>query len=252
MDNHVENQESHEAAEIPTVLGPAPVETPIENLTEQDNIVVAVESEATMFEADDTEDMNAIPLTVEAQIQALLFGASEPVPLAKIASLLNKSETEITAAIEILTQHCLQTTSGLTLSTVAGGYQFRTKPEMAEVMKQFRSGRPRRLSMAALETLAIIAYRQPVVRSDVEKLRGVDIAPTLKTLLDRGLIKIVGHASTPGQPALFATADEFLKVFGLNSLTELPTLRDLRDIDAAKSDEDTALVHEDEPSAEAA
>jgi segregation and condensation protein B len=87
------------------------------------------------------------------------------------------------------------------------------------------------LSAAALETLAIVAYRQPIVRSDVEKIRGVDCTPTIKTLLERGLIKILGHQASVGQPALYGTTEEFLKLFGLNSLSELPTLRDLQELE---------------------
>ena len=88
------------------------------------------------------------------------------------------------------------------------------------------------MSGPALETLAVIAYRQPIVRSDMEKIRGVDVTPTLKTLLDRRLIRIVGHQETVGQPALYGTTDDFLKVFGLSSLSQLPTLRDLKELDS--------------------
>ena len=121
---------------------------------------------------------------------------------------------------------------------MAGGYQYRTCQRFSEYLRALKAERPRRLTGAALETLAIVAYRQPIVKSDIEKLRGVDAAPTIKTLLDRGLIRIVGHTSTVGQPALYGTTDEFLKVFGMASLSELPSQRDLKELnDPGESEE---------------
>ena len=114
---------------------------------------------------------------------------------------------------------------------VGAGYQFRTQQRFARYICNLKASKPRRLSAPALETLAIVAYRQPVIKSDVEKLRGVDATPTLKTLLDRGMIRIVGHQSSAGTPALYGTTDEFLKIFGLKSLGELPRLRDLKEMD---------------------
>jgi segregation and condensation protein B len=88
--------------------------------------------------------------------------------------------------------------------------------------------RPRRLSQAALETLSVIAYQQPVVKSEIDKIRGVDVAPTIKTLLERNLVKIIGYQASVGQPALYGTTEDFLKVFGLSSLAALPAMRDLK------------------------
>ena len=88
--------------------------------------------------------------------------------------------------------------------------------------------KPRKLSQAALETLAVVAYQQPVVKSEIDKIRGVDVAPTIKTLLERKLIKILGYQASVGQPALYGTTEDFLSIFGLNALSELPSLRDLK------------------------
>jgi segregation and condensation protein B len=88
--------------------------------------------------------------------------------------------------------------------------------------------RPRRLSQAALETLAVVAYQQPVVKSEIDKIRGVDVAPTLKTLIDRNLVKILGYQASVGQPALYGTTENFLQVFGLPSLSSLPAIQDLK------------------------
>jgi segregation and condensation protein B len=88
--------------------------------------------------------------------------------------------------------------------------------------------KPRKLSQAALETLSVVAYQQPIVKSEIDKIRGVDVAPTLKTLLERKIIKIIGYQASVGQPSLYGTTDDFLRIFGLSSLAELPALRDLR------------------------
>ena len=108
-----------------------------------------------------------------------------------------------------------------------------------------KAGRPRRLSPPALETLAIVAYRQPIVKSDVEKIRGVDATPTLKTLLEKGFVRIVGHRDSVGQPALYGTTEKFLHVFGIRSLSELPTLRDLKELESDPGEVDYDDDHED-------
>jgi segregation and condensation protein B len=117
---------------------------------------------------------------------------------------------------------------GLELVLVAQKLQLRTKALYAEHVRQLIAVKPRKLSQAALETLAVIAYQQPVVKSEVDKIRGVDVAPTIKTLLERKLIKILGYQASVGQPALYGTTEDFLSIFGLNTLSELPSLRDLK------------------------
>ena len=106
--------------------------------------------------------------------------------------------------------------------------QLRTKAIYAEYVRNLIAVKPRKLSQAALETLAVIAYQQPVVKSEVDKIRGVDVAPTIKTLLERKLVKILGYQASVGQPALYGTTEDFLSIFGLTSLSELPSLRDLK------------------------
>jgi segregation and condensation protein B len=132
--------------------------------------------------------------------------------------------------------------NGFELLKVADKYQFRTRAIFAPYIRELKAERPRRLSAAALETLAVVAYRQPVVKSDIERIRGVDVTPTLKTLLERALVKIVGHQPTAGQPALYGTTEEFLRLFSLNSLAQLPSLRDLREFerDPGESEEQSA------------
>jgi segregation and condensation protein B len=149
-------------------------------------------------------------------------------------------EAALSAAIGGIESRLKAETSGFALVQVAGKYQLRTKPQFADFIRELRASRPRRLSQAALETLSIVAYRQPIVKSDIEKIRGVDVAPTLKTLLDRNIVKIVGRQPTVGQPALYGTTEEFLKLFGLNSLSELPTLRDIKELEREPGEGDDA------------
>lgn len=170
---------------------------------------------------------------ITASVEALVFANKDPLSVEKMCEILGLEKTEVMTELERVERKFKSENHGFELVCVANKYQFRTLGRFSEKIKLLREESPRKLSAQALETLAIIAYRQPIVRSDVEKLRGVDAAPTIKTLLDRDLIKIVGHEESPGQPALYATTDYFLSVFGLRSVHELPSLRDLKEMDSA-------------------
>ena len=147
--------------------------------------------------------------------------------------------TEIEACVTEITKRHAIAESGFELVKIGDGFHFRTKPLFGGFIRELKATKPKKLSPAALETLAIIAYRQPIVRSDIEKIRGVDVSPTIKTLLERNLIKISGHQATVGQPALYATDEEFLKIFGLSSLQELPSLRDLKELEKEPGESET-------------
>ncbi|NLF25216.1 MAG: SMC-Scp complex subunit ScpB, partial [Deltaproteobacteria bacterium] len=149
----------------------------------------------------------------------------------RIREVTKLDESVVESALKLLEEHYREAGRGFELVQAAGQYQFRTRACFAPHVQALKVDRPRRLTNAALETLAVIAYRQPIVKSDIEKIRGVDATPTLKTLLDRELIRIMGHKAAVGQPALYGTTERFLKLFGLNSLGELPTLRDLKDLE---------------------
>lgn len=166
-----------------------------------------------------------------ALVEALLFAHAEPISVGRLAEVCKSTEEEVQAAVAELSTRYAQSGSGFEIVAVADKLQLRTRALFAPYIRVMRAGRPRRLSNAALETLAVIAYRQPVVKSDIEKIRGVDVTPTLKTLLERGVVRIVGHQPSVGQPALYGTTDEFLKLFGLSSLGELPTLRDIKELE---------------------
>jgi segregation and condensation protein B len=132
---------------------------------------------------------------------------------------------------------------GIELIVVAEKLQLRTKAVFADHVRQLMAVKPRKLSQAALETLAVIAYQQPVVKSEIDKIRGVDVAPTLKTLIERKLVKIIGYQASVGQPALYGTTEDFLQIFGLASLSSLPALQDLKALvkepgEAGESQED--------------
>ena len=119
---------------------------------------------------------------------------------------------------------------GICLQEVAGGLQFRTRPELGDWVKKLKSTKPASLSPAALETLAIVAYRQPIVKSEIESIRGVDVGYQLKNLLEKKLVRIVGRKDVPGKPIIYGTTKKFLEVFNLKDLSELPTLRELKEL----------------------
>jgi len=164
-------------------------------------------------------------------VEAILVASGEPADTERLLLISRLDEDQLQRALATLKERGSHDSSGCELVQVAGKYQLRTKAMFAEYLREIKAEPPRRLSAAALETLAIVAYRQPIVRSDIEKIRGVDCTPTIKTLLERGLTKILGHQASVGQPALYGTTEEFLKLFGLNSLSELPTLRDLQELE---------------------
>ena len=161
-------------------------------------------------------------------LEALLLASGDPLPIQRVEELLGCSKEEVLALAESLKQIYAADTHGLELVNVSSKLQLRTKALYAEYVRNLIAIKPRKLSQAALETLAVIAYQQPVVKSEIDKIRGVDVAPTIKTLLERNLVKILGYQASVGQPALYGTTEEFLSIFGLASLSELPSLRDLK------------------------
>ena len=171
------------------------------------------------------------PDEMEALVEALIFANGEPLGISDIMDTAKISQDAAETAMARIQEKFSKDNSGFEVVKVAGQYQFRTKQQFAPFIRELKADKPRRLSNAALETLSVVAYRQPVVKSDIEKIRGVDVSPTLKTLLERSLVKIVGHQPSVGQPALYGTTEEFLKLFGLNSLSELPTLRDISEFE---------------------
>ncbi len=168
------------------------------------------------------ENQAKLPLT--AQVEALLFVAAEPVTSSQLAAALETSVSEVENALEELDASLR--TRGLRLQRFSGRLQLTTAPQAAEAVERFLGlEATSHLSRAALETLAIIAYQQPVTRPQVDAVRGVNSDGVMKSLLSKGLIQENGRAEGPGRPILYSTTTAFLQHFGLNSLTELPPLR---------------------------
>lgn len=180
-----------------------------------------------------------------AALEALLFASPEPLPRERLAELLPElTAEELAAALAALRSRYASPQSGLMLDEVAGGFRLATRPELAETLARLAAVRPSRLSRPALETLAIIAYRQPITKAEVEAVRGVNIDGVLKTLGERGLIRILGRKREPGRPMLYGTTRAFLEYFGFQELSELPTLRE---IEALVASPQTPRSLEDDP-----
>ena len=167
----------------------------------------------------------------KAVIEALILASEAPLALEKICAILEEvSKIEVKKAIEELIAEYNERPGGICLQEVAGGYQFRTRPELGSWVKKLKMAKPASLSPAALETLAIVAYRQPIVKTEIESIRGVDVSGPLKGLLEKKLIRIVGRKDVPGKPIIYGTTRKFLEVFNLKDLSDLPTLRELKEI----------------------
>ena len=165
-------------------------------------------------------------------IYAMLFASDRPLSATRLAEALGDIDPMIVAGpLEELREGLAKKNLPYTLREIAGGYQLTTNPEYAPFIRRlFQLKRKNKLSRVVLETLAIIAYRQPVTRSDVESIRGVSVSHAFGQLQDRRLIKAVGVAPVPGRPRLYRTTDEFLLHFGLNSLDEMPSIEELREM----------------------
>ena len=164
-------------------------------------------------------------------VEALILSSSEPLSAAKIAEIIPYCDAGQAKDLvnELNTEYAEQDRS-FEIWEVAGGYQIRTRAEFSGYLQKLQKERALRLSQAALETMAIIAYRQPVTRAEIEDVRGVDAGATVKSLLDRQLIRIAGQREVPGRPMLYGTTRRFLEVFGLERLKDLPTLRELDEL----------------------
>jgi len=168
------------------------------------------------------------PTRLDASIEALIIACDEPLSLARLRELTEASSAEIREALSELESHYRE--RGIHLNEVAGGWQFRSAPDYAEQVRQLWQSRPPRLSRSMLETLSIIAYRQPVTRAEIEMLRGVKVSSSIiGGLQERNWIKVLGRKEVPGRPHLYGTGKAFLIDFGLSSLSELPEIAQLMD-----------------------
>lgn len=163
---------------------------------------------------------------VVAAVEALLFASGEPVGTRELAAVLQVGVEEVRAAIAALQDRHRGEGAGLRVVRVAGAWQLRTAAPFADVVLALRGGKPAKLSRAALEVLAVIAYEQPVTKLEIESLRGVDSGGVLRTLLDRDLVRVTGRRDEPGRPLEYATTRAFLEMFSLEGLGDLPSLRE--------------------------
>ncbi|HEV8189432.1 MAG TPA: SMC-Scp complex subunit ScpB [Pyrinomonadaceae bacterium] len=164
-------------------------------------------------------------------IEALIFVSDEPLTVKTIADVLKEDRTVVSETVAALAEEFNRRNGGLQLREVAGGWQFATRPEYHEHVRKFLKTRPSaKLTIASLETLAVIAYRQPVTVPEILEIRGVQSPSAIKTLLDKKLIVAKGRKETVGRPMMYGTSKEFLLQFGLKDLSELPSVEDFQDL----------------------
>jgi segregation and condensation protein B len=184
-----------------------------------------VEAANSQAEAIDVRELKAI-------LEAVLFVSPEPMPVARLMSIVGTvSKAEVVQALGILTHDLDQDGRGIQLVQVAGGYRLVTKQEYGPWLKRMDKAKAaQKLSRSALESLAIIAYKQPLVRAEIEEIRGVETSGVLRTLCERKLVRIVGRKDVPGRPIMYGTTKFFLEHFGLQDLSQLPPLREFKEL----------------------
>jgi segregation and condensation protein B len=166
---------------------------------------------------------------IKAIAESLLFVSDMPLSLRRIAEVIGVTQAEVKPAVAQLMGEYAAPERGVRLAEVAGGYQFRTVAEYAEYVKTLVREKPSKLSRAALETLAIIAYRQPLTKAEIEAVRGVDVDGVLNSLMTKKLVRVVGRKDVPGRPWVYGTTPVFLELFGLNDLGSLPPLPEIHE-----------------------
>lgn len=202
----------------------------------------AGEESRALHEESDTEESATVPVTqmpVDAEllrkiIEGAILAAGQPMTIARLLELFDEevapSKDEIAAAL--LDIQAASAERGFELKEVASGWRFQVRDNLAPWVNRLWEEKPQKYSRALLETLALVAYRQPITRGDIEEIRGVAVSShIMKTLLERDWVKVVGHRDVPGRPSLFATTRQFLDYFNLKSLEELPSLSEIRDLD---------------------
>ncbi len=190
-----------------------------------------------LAEGEDTAQLKALEdRELEAILEALLFVSAEPMPIERLMVVLGEvSKHEVKQALQALREEMDRQGRGVQLVELAGGYQIVTRKEYAPWIKRMAKIKAApKLSRMALESLAIIAYRQPIVRSDIEQIRGVEVSTVLRTLLERKLIRMVGRKEVPGRPIMYGTTKLFLQQFGLSDLSQLPPLREFKELGEAE------------------
>jgi segregation and condensation protein B len=215
------------------------------------------DSEVATIEADEVPDLqssfeklvvksrNLSPERIRTVLESVLFVAEKPLDLDQLFEATGIEREKILEALNQISGVHRDGISGIVLYEVSGGWQFRTDPHSGEYVRRYLRVKPQRLTRAAVETLAIIAYRQPATRPEIEDIRGVDCGAVIKALLDRKLIKILGKKEEVGRPMLYGTTREFLEFFALKDLSALPTLREFHEL----TQEHQEIVEKERPAA---
>ncbi len=192
--------------------------------------VPAAEEKEEPFEKRQAAARRLSEARIRTVVETLLFLAERPLSVDEIRQSTGIEPARVKKALDQLSGHYREGISGIVLHEVAGGWQLRTSPDNSDFARRFLRVKPQRLTRAALETLAIVAYRQPVTRPEIEDVRGVDCGAVVKALLERRLVKILGKKEEPGRPILYGTTREFLEFFALKDLASLPTLREFHEL----------------------
>lgn len=185
-------------------------------------------------------------------VEALLFVSDDPLTTQRIADILGCEKRDATRLVRELAEKYDSNGRAVSIREVAGGYQLRTKEDLAPWIRKFLAARPVRLSRAALEVLAVVAYRQPLTRQEIESIRGVDCSAVLQSLLERKLVKMMGRKDVPGRPIIYGTTRQFMEHFNLSSLTELPTLKEFAEPPGGHARPEGAASEEGEEAGEGA
>jgi len=169
------------------------------------------------------------PPTIESVVEAVLFASDEPLSEDRLADIVAITPKQVRENIKILNDKYQQNNNAFRIEQIAGGYQMQTLPPYSLWLKKLiRVRSDNKLTPATLETLAIIAYKQPIIRADIESIRGVAVGDIIRNLMEKGLVRITGRAEVLGRPMLYGTTKKFLEVFGLNSLKDLPKVEELK------------------------
>jgi segregation and condensation protein B len=249
-----EVQENREASEVTQAAAQpeaepaaeAEVLPPEESVSDSDDVFIAEAIEEPV-QSDDA------PAKLKAIIEAAIYITDDPLTAEQIATAVEQPLDRVKETLRQLVNEYAAPDRGLSIREVAGGYKMATKPEHHESIRMFVKGlqAPFKLSQASLETLAVVAYKQPITAPEIMEIRGVQGAGVLKTLLDRKLVAAAGRKDVLGKPILYKTTREFLIQFGLNSLTELPTLKEFEDLGRlAFNEEENTLAPPAPPAAE--
>ncbi|MCP4199375.1 MAG: SMC-Scp complex subunit ScpB [Proteobacteria bacterium] len=163
-----------------------------------------------------------------SRLESLIFVSPTPITVRRLARILSIDGKKVRELIGLIDDH--YENRGIVVQEVSGGFQFRSHPDNAAVIRHVFKLKPLRISRAAMETLSIVAYRQPLTRSEVESIRGVDCGGTLKYLFEKGLVRVIGRKEEPGRPIIYATSKEFLELFSLKALSDLPALHEFHEL----------------------